>query len=207
MKVPNKDAKFPLENYKNLCFLKNIITNPNIIVGDYTYYDDFENVNNFEKNVKYHFDFIGDKLIIGKFCMIASDVQFIMNGANHLTKSISSFPFAIFGEDWKNAMDGKNYPTKGNTEIGNDVWIGFNSIIMPGVKIGDGAIIATNSTVTKNVEPYSIVGGNPAKEIKKRFSKEQIEKLLEIKWWNWEIEKITENVQNLTGENIENLKI
>lgn len=207
MKVPNKDAKFPLENYKNLCFLKNIITNPNIIVGDYTYYDDFETVNNFEKNVKYHFDFIGDKLIIGKFCMIASDVQFIMNGANHLTKSISSFPFAIFGEDWKNAMDGKNYPTKGNTEIGNDVWIGFNSIIMPGVKIGDGAIIATNSTVTKNVEPYSIVGGNPAKEIKKRFSKEQIEKLLEIKWWNWEIEKITENVQNLTGENIESLKI
>jgi virginiamycin A acetyltransferase len=207
MKVPNKDAKFPLENYKNLCFLKNIITNPNIIVGDYTYYDDFENVNNFEKNVKYHFDFIGDKLIIGKFCMIASDVQFIMNGANHLTKAISSFPFAIFGEDWKNAMDGKNYPTKGNTEIGNDVWIGFNSIIMPGVKIGDGAIIATNSTVTKNVEPYSIVGGNPAKEIKKRFSKEQIEKLLEIKWWNWEIEKITENVQNLTGENIESLKI
>lgn len=207
MKVPNKDAKFPLENYRNLCFLKNIITNPNIIVGDYTYYDDFENVNNFEKNVKYHFDFIGEKLIIGKFCMIASDVQFIMNGANHLTKSISSFPFAIFGEDWKNAMDGKNYPTKGNTEIGNDVWIGFNSIIMPGVKIGDGAIIATNSTVTKNVEPYSIVGGNPAKEIKKRFSKEQIEKLLEIKWWNWEIEKITENVQNLTGENIESLKI
>jgi virginiamycin A acetyltransferase len=207
MKVPNKDAKFPLKNYRNLCFLKNIITNPNIIVGDYTYYDDFENVNNFEKNVKYHFDFIGDKLIIGKFCMIAYDVQFIMNGANHLTKSISSFPFAIFGEDWKNAMDGKNYPTKGNTEIGNDVWIGFNSIIMPGVKIGDGAIIATNSTVTKNVEPYSIVGGNPAKEIKKRFSKEQIEKLLEIKWWNWEIEKITENVQNLTGENIESLKI
>jgi virginiamycin A acetyltransferase len=207
MKIPNKDIKFPLENYDKLCFLKNIIKNPNIIIGDYTYYDDFENVTNFEKNVKYHFEFIGDKLIIGKFCMIASDVKFIMNGANHLTKSISSFPFAIFGEDWKNAMDGKNYPTKGNTEIGNDVWIGFNSTIMPGIKIGDGAIIATNSTVTKNVEPYSIVGGNPAKEIKKRFTKEQIEKLLEIKWWNWEIEKITENVQNLTSENIESLKI
>ena len=207
MKIPNKDIKFPLENYDKLCFLKNVITNPNIIVGDYTYYDDFENVNNFEKNVKYHFEFIGDKLIIGKFCMIASDVKFIMNGANHLTKSISSFPFAIFGEDWKNAMDGKNYPTKGNTEIGNDVWIGFNSTIMPGIKIGDGAIIATNSTLTKNVEPYSIVGGNPAIEIKKRFTKEQIEKLLEIKWWNWEIEKITENVENLTSENIENLEI
>ncbi|CAM3852770.1 Putative acetyltransferase (Virginiamycin, streptogramin A, chloramphenicol) [Flavobacterium branchiophilum] len=206
MKIPNKDNKFPLENYDKLCFLKNIIKNPNIIIGDYTYYDDFENVTNFEKNVKYHFEFIGDKLIIGKFCMIASDVKFIMNGANHLTKSISSFPFAIFGEDWENAMDGKNYPTKGNTEIGNDVWIGFNSTIMPGIKIGDGAIIATNSTVTKNVEPYSIVGGNPAKEIKKRFTKEQIEKLLEIKWWNWNIEKITENIQNLTSENIDYLK-
>lgn len=205
MKVPNKDIKFPLENYDKLCFLKNIIKNPNIIIGDYTYYDDFENIYNFEKNVKYHFDFIGDKLIIGKFCMIASDVKFIMNGANHLTKSISSYPFAIFGEDWKDAMEGKQYPTKGNTEIGNDVWIGFNSTIMPGIKIGDGAIIATNSTVTKNVEPYSIVGGNPAKEIKKRFTKEQIEKLLEIKWWNWEIEKITKNVQNLTGENIDDL--
>ena len=206
MKAPNIDIKFPLENYDKLCFLKNIIKNSNIIIGDYTYYDDFENVKNFEKNVKYHFDFIGDKLIIGRFCMIASDVKFIMNGANHLTKSISSYPFAIFGEDWKDAMEGKQYPTKGDTEIGNDVWIGFNSTIMPGVKIGDGAIIATNSTVTKNVEPYSIVGGNPAKEIKKRFSKEQIEKLLEIKWWNWEIEKITKNVQNLTGENFEDLK-
>lgn len=169
MKVPNKDIKFPLENYEKLCFLKNIITNPNIIIGEYTYYDDFENVNNFVKNVKYHFDFIGDKLIIGKFCMIASDVKFIMNGANHLTKSISSFPFAIFGEDWKDAMNGKTYPNKGNTEIGNDVWIGYNATIMPGIKIGDGAIIASNSTVAKDVDPYSIVGGNPAKEIKKKI--------------------------------------
>lgn len=203
MKIPNKDIKFPLENYDKLCFLKNIIKNPNIIIGDYTYYDDFHNVDNFEKNVKYHFDFIGDKLIIGKFCMIASDVKFIMNGANHLTKSISSYPFAIFGKDWKDAMEGKQYPTKGNTEIGNDVWIGFNATIMPGIKIGDGAIIATNSHVTKNVEPYSIVGGNPAKEIKKRFAEEQIEKLLEIEWWNWDIDKITKNVHHLTGENLE----
>jgi virginiamycin A acetyltransferase len=174
---------------------------------DFTYYDDFENVQNFEKNVKYHFDFVGDKLIIGKFCMIASDVKFIMNGANHITESISSYPFAIFGEDWRNAMDGKNYPTKGDTVIGNDVWIGYNATIMPGIKIGDGAIIATNSTVTKDVEPYSIVGGNPAKEIKKRFSEVEIKKLLELKWWDWSIEKITENVQNLTAKNIDNLKI
>jgi virginiamycin A acetyltransferase len=205
MKGPDKNIKFPIENYEKLCFLKNIIKNPNIIVGDYTYYDDFENVNNFEKNVKYHFDFTGDKLIIGKFCMIASGVKFIMNGANHLTKSISTYPFAIFGQGWEKAMEGKTYPNKGDIIIGNDVWIGHNATIMGGVRIGDGAIIATNSTVVKDVEPYSIVGGNPAKEIKKRFPDNTIVKLLKLKWWDWSIEKITENIQNLTGSKIENL--
>ena len=205
MPAPNKDQEFPLPNYDRLCFLKNIIKNPNILVGDYTYYDDFETVDNFEKNVKYHFDFIGDQLLIGKFCMIASGVTFIMNGANHLSKSISSYPFAIFGEDWANAMDGKTYPTKGNTEIGNDVWLGYNASIMPGVKIGDGAIVASNSTVTSDVEPYTIVGGNPAKEIRKRFSETQIQQLLKLKWWDWNIERITENVEKLTSGNVENL--
>lgn len=205
MTVPNRDQILPLENFNRLCFLKNIIKNPNIIVGDYTYYDDFDNVENFEKNVKYHFDFNGDKLIIGKFCMIASGVSFIMNGANHLTDSISSYPFAIFGHEWENAMVGKTYPSKGDTIIGNDVWIGHNVTIMPGIQIGDGVILATNSTVTKNVEPYSIMGGNPAKLIKKRFSEQQIKWLLNTQWWNWDIEKITKNVHILTGKNIETL--
>lgn len=205
MTGPDKNMKFPLNNYDRLCFLKNIVKNPNIIVGDYTYYDDFENVENFEKNVKYHFDFVGDKLIIGKFCMIASDVKFIMNGANHLTNSLTTYPFAIFGNGWENAMDGKSYPKKGNINIGNDVWIGHNATIMAGVTIGDGAIIATNSTVIKDVEPYSIVGGNPAKEIKKRFSKEKIRKLLELRWWDWDIPKITQNLQYLTGNEINNI--
>jgi virginiamycin A acetyltransferase len=205
MKGPNKDIKFPIDKYDKLCFLKNIIKNPNIIVGDYTYYDDFENVENFEKNVKYHFAFVGDKLIIGKFCMIASDVKFIMNGANHLTNSLTAYPFAIFGNGWENAMEGKSYPQKGDINIGNDVWIGHNATIMAGVNIGDGAIIATNSTVTKDVEPYTIVGGNPAKEIRKRFSEDVISKLLELKWWNWDIEKITNNIQNLTDNKIEKL--
>lgn len=206
MKIPDKNEKFPLNNYDRLCFLKNIVKNPNIIVGDYTYYDDFETVENFEKNVKYLFDFTGDKLIIGKFCMIASDVTFIMNGANHLSKAITSYPFAIFGKDWANAMEGKQYPIKGNTIIGNDVWIGYGATIMPGVKVGDGAIIATKSVVTNDVAPYSIVGGNPAKEVRKRFSDEHIRQLLEISWWNWPIEKITSNVQHLTSNNIEKLK-
>ena len=206
MQAPNKDIAFPLKNYDRLCFLKNIIKNPNIIVGDYTYYDDFEDVHNFEKNVKYHFDFTGDQLIIGKFCMIASDVKFIMNGANHLSNAISTYPFAVFGNGWESAMEGKTYPNKGNIEIGNDVWIGYNATIMAGVKIGDGAIIATNSTVVSDVEPYSIVGGNPAKEIKKRFSPEIIERLLKLQWWNWDIEKITKNVQNLTDLDIDKLE-
>ncbi len=205
MTGPDKDEIFPLANYKRLCFLKNIIRNPNIIVGDYTYYDDFENPENFEKNVKYHFDFTGDKLRIGKFCMIASDVKFIMNGANHLTDSLSTYPFAIFENGWENAMDGKTYPKKGDINIGNDVWIGYNATIMAGVNVGDGAIIATNSTVTKDVLPFSIVGGNPAIRIKKRFSDDTIEKLLELKWWDWNIEKITKNVHNLTGNRIDKL--
>lgn len=203
---PDKHIKFPLANYDKLCFLKNVITNPNIIVGDYTYYDDFETVENFEKNVKYHFDFTGDKLIIGKFCMIASGVSFIMNGANHLTDAISTYPFAIFGNGWEKAMEGKSYPNKGNTVIGNDVWIGHNATIMSGVTIGDGAIIATNSTVVKDVAPYTVVGGNPASEIKKRFDEETIERLLHLKWWDWPIEKITKNLQNLTSNRINNLK-
>ncbi len=205
MNIPDKHLKFPLAHYDRLCFLKNIITRPNIIVGDYTYYDDFEDVHNFEKNVKYHFDFVGDKLIIGKFCMIASGATFIMNGANHVSNAITSYPFAIFGADWSQAMEGKHYPIKQDTLIGNDVWIGYKATIMPGIQVGDGAIIATNATVTKDVAPYSIVGGNPAREIRKRFTQEQIAKLLAIRWWDWEVEKITRHVQHLTGEDIDQL--
>ncbi len=195
MQAPKPTTTFPLPNYDRLCFLKNIITNPNIIVGDYTYYDDFEDVANFEKNVKYHFDFIGDKLIIGKFCQIASGATFIMNGGNHVTEGVSTFPFQIFGEGWSDAMDGKAYPTKGDTVIGNDVWVGHDATIMTGVNIGHGAIIASKAVVTKNVPPYAIVGGNPAKVVKMRFSESEIEKLLEMAWWDWPIEKVTENVK------------
>lgn len=199
MKIPDSNTIFPLPNYKNLCFLKNFVKNPNIIVGDYTYYDDFEDVSNFEKNVKYHFDFIGDQLIIGKFCMIASGATFIMNGGNHLTEATSAYPFAIFGGAWQDAMQGRSYPTKGNTVIGNDVWIGQGATIMPGVHIDDGAIIAAKAVITKNVAPYTIVGGNPAKPIKKRFTHEVIANLLKLKWWDWNIEKITRNVHKLTA--------
>lgn len=137
--------------------------------------------------------------------MIASDVKFIMNGANHLTEALTSHLFAIFGNGWEKAMEGKSYTPKGDIIIGNDVWIGYNATIMTGVTIGDGAIIATNSTVIKHIEPYSIVEGNPQTIIKKRFSEDTISKLLKLKWWDWSVDKITKNIQHLTGNKVEKL--
>jgi virginiamycin A acetyltransferase len=204
--IPNPNTIFPLNGYERLCFLKNIIKNPNIEVGDFTYYDDFENVENFEKNVRYHFDFTGDKLKIGKFCMIASDVTFIMNGANHLTEGLSSYPFAVFGGDWAGAMEGKIYPNRGDIVVGNDVWLGYKSVVMSGVTIGDGAIIGAYSVVTKDVPPYAIVGGNPAKIIRKRFLDSDIERLLTLAWWDWDFDRISRNVQHLTGSNLDALE-
>jgi len=180
---PDKNTIYPLAGYERLCFLKNIIKNPNIIVGDYTYYDDFEDVHNFEKNVKYHFDFTGDKLIIGKFCMIASDVKFIMNGANHLTDALSTYPFAIFGSGWEKAMEGRQYPYKGDLVIGNDVWIGREAMIMKGLSIGTGAIIGARSVVTRDVPAYAIVVGVPARIVKYRHTPETVARLLCSKWW------------------------
>lgn len=206
MNGPDKHTIFPLPNYDRLCFLKNIVKNPNIIVGDYTYYDDVETVEHFEQNVKYHFDFTGDKLIIGKFCMIAFGAKFIMNGGNHLTEAFSNYPFAIFGNGWEHAMEGKAYPYKGDLVVGNDVWIGHNATLMAGITVGDGAIIATNATVTRDVAPYTMVGGNPAREIRKRFSRQVIEWLLALQWWHWPVEKITEHVQVLTGKDVEALR-
>lgn len=206
MTGPEPSTAFPLKHHDKLCFLKNIIKAPNIIIGDYTYYDDFRSVENFRKNIKYLFDFNGDKLIIGKFCMIASDVQFIMNGANHLTNSISSYPFAIFGQGWGEAMEGKPYPAKGNTTIGNDVWLGYRAAILPGVNIGDGAIIGAYAVVTKDVPPYAIVAGNPAKVIRMRFKEDDIKRLLQIQWWNWPMEKITRHVQLLTNNDLDKLE-
>ena len=205
---PNPNTVYPMEGFTRIAFLKNIIKNPNIIVGDYTYYDDNDNnPEKFEKNVLYHYEFIGDKLIIGKFCAIASDVKFIMNGANHKMKAFTTYPFGIFRNGWEAGVSElKDLPYKGDTVIGNDVWIGYDSILMPGVKVGDGSIIAAKSLVTKDVPPYTIVGGNPAKAIRKRFSDEVIECLLKIKWWDWSVERITENIPVLCSDDIKLLK-
>ena len=188
-----------MEGFPQVGFLKNYITSINIEVGDYTYYDDPDGPENFEKNVLYHFDFIGDRLIIGKFCAIAKDVTFIMNGANHQTSGFSIYPFFIFGNGWEKFVPKSNdLPFKGNTEIGHDVWIGYNATIMPGVKIGSGAIIASKSVVTCDVPAYSVVGGNPAIVIKTRFDDKTINTLLDIAWWDWSNEKITAHLDAIT---------
>lgn len=206
---PNPDILYPIENIERICFLKNIIDNPQIIIGDYTYYDDPDDVNNFKNNVLYLVESLDDKLIIGKFCQIATGARFLMNTANHYMDGISTYPFKALGftsEKASNIPSTEIWPNKGNTVIGNDVWIGNSATFMPAVKIGDGAIIATNSVVTKNVEPYSIVGGNPAKLIRKRFDEEKINFLLELAWWDWSIEKIKENLSSIMNGNFESLR-
>ena len=185
---PDPNTRYPIPGVTRTCFLKNIITKPQIIVGDYTYYDDPEDVHHFEKNVLYLFAFSTDKLIIGKFCQLATGVRFITNGGNHPMDGVSTYPFKVFGHSWDDAP--LNVVSKGDTVIGNDVWIGNSVTIMQGITIGHGAIIGTNALVTKNVAPYTLVGGNPAQVIRKRFDDETIEFLLKLAWWDWPMDKI-----------------
>ncbi len=195
--------KHPMKGFPQICFIQNTVSNPNITVGDYTYYDDPEDSENFERNVLYHFPFIGDRLIIGKFCALASGVKFIMNGANHKLGGFSTYPFQIFGNGWeKITPQAEDLPYKGDTIIGNDVWIGYKAVVMPGVKVGDGAIIAATSVVTADVSPYTVVGGNPAKLIRQRFEDGVTQALLEIAWWNWDIKKITQNLERIVAADI-----
>jgi virginiamycin A acetyltransferase len=196
-----------MKGFPQICFIQNTVTNPNIIIGDYTYYDDPEDSEDFERNVLYHFPFIGDRLIIGKFCALARGIKFIMNGANHKLDGFSTYPFQIFGNGWeKIAPQTEGLPHKGDTVIGNDVWIGYEAVVMPGVQVGDGAVIAAKSVVVKDVLPYAIVGGNPAQCIRQRFEGDVIQALLEIAWWNWDVQKITRNLEKIVAADIEALR-
>lgn len=187
---PDPNALYPNETIRSLCYIKNAITRPNIVVGDYTYYAGGD-PERFEDHVTHHYEFLGDKLLIGKFCAIAKGIEFVMNGANHRMCSVTAYPFNIMGHGWEKAVPAPDdLPFKGDTVVGNDVWIGQNVTVMPGVHIGDGAIIAANSVVAKDVPAYHIAGGNPCEIIKKRFDDGLIAFLLDLKWWNWPAEKI-----------------
>jgi virginiamycin A acetyltransferase len=190
-----------------VCFIKNTVSNPNIVIGDYTYYDDPEDSEDFERNVLYHYPFLGDRLIIGKFCALAQGVKFIMNGANHKMTGFSTYPFSLFQAGWEEVIpDLSELPFKGNTVVGNDVWIGYEALIMPGVKIGDGAIIASKSVVSNDVPPYAVVGGNPARILKMRFPPELVNDLLALAWWDWPIDKISKNLRFLVSADAETLR-
>jgi virginiamycin A acetyltransferase len=202
---PLPETRHPIAGVTRTSFLKPFITRPNIIVGDYTYYDDPKGPEQFESNVLYHFDFIGDRLIIGRFCSIAADVRFIMNGGNHATDWLTTYPFPIFGRGWESAMP-ERWPMKGDTVVGNDVWLGYGALIMPGVEIGNGAIVASGAVVTRKVPAYAIAGGNPATVIRKRFNEGTIERLERIRWWDWDAEKITRNVRSICSSDVAGLE-
>ena len=209
MKQPGPDLNKAISNESNpsVCFIKNVVTRPNIIVGDYTYYDDDTGAERFEEHVTHHYEFLGDKLIVGKFCAIAKGVEFVMNGANHRMGSVTTYPFNIMGEGWEKATPTlTDLPFKGDTVVDNDVWIGTGVTVMPGVHIGDGAIIAARSVVTKDVAPFTIVGGNPARLIRKRFDDDLTDYLLRIKWWDWPPEKIFANLDALCSADLDRIR-
>lgn len=197
-KMADFEKLYPRTGDNQTIYLKNAVTNPAILVGDYTMYNDFVNdPAGFEKNnVLYHYPINHDRLIIGKFCSIACGAKFVFNSANHTLSSLSTYPFPLFFEEWglkkENVM--ASWDHKGDIVIGNDVWIGYEAVIMAGVTIGDGAIIGTRAVVTKDVPPYTIAGGVPAKAIRKRYSEEMIAALLELKWWDWPEDQIARNI-------------
>ena len=205
----DKSKIYPRTGDTQTVYLQSVITRPTIEVGDFTVYNDFVNdPRDFEKNnVLYHYPINNDRLIIGKFCSIACGAKFIFNSANHTLKSLSTYTFPLFFEEWDllKSEVASAWDNKGDIIVGNDVWIGYDAVIMAGVTIGDGAIIGTRAVVTKDVEPYSIVGGVPAKEIRKRFAPDVIERLMELQWWDWQKEQIQKAIPAIQSGDIETL--
>lgn len=208
MTGPNPNSLYPIKDYDKLVFLKNFVKASNIFIGDFTYFDDrrygpdmFE-----EYNVLYNYDFSKVKLIIGKFCAIAAETRFIMTG-DHKLDAISTYPFPIFGHGWETSFNVDDLPVKGDIIVGNDVWFGYDSLVMNGVTIGNGAIIAARAVVVKDVPAYSIVAGNPAKVVKMRFDDKTIERLQEIAWWNWNIEQINKHLKLICSLDVDKLEL
>ena len=208
--MASKDKIYPRTGDKETIYLKNVTNNPNIQIGDYTIYNDFvHDPREFLKNnVLYHYPINKDRLIIGKFCSIACGAKFLFNSANHKMASLSTYTFPLFFEEW--GLEKENvaqaWDQKGDIIIGNDVWIGYEAVILPGVTIGDGAVIGCRAVVTKDVPPYTIVGGVPAKPIRKRFDEETIKELQKIKWWDWTEEKIAGKIPAIQAGDLEELR-
>jgi len=195
---PDPTAVHPLPAHPRVVFLKPLITSPRISVGEYTYYDDPDDPTGFEhRNVLYGYG--PERLIIGKYCAIAAGTRFLMAGADHPTVGVSTFPFTIFGGEWaERTLDVVTaMPSRGDTVVGNDVWFGYRATVMPGVRIGDGAIVAAGAVVTADVPPYTIVGGNPARPIRRRFDDADVERLQRAAWWDWPVELVTRHARTI----------
>jgi len=203
--APSPDITYPLPHTKRVVFLKAHITRANISVGDFTYYDSPSHPERFQDdNVLHHYETQGDRLVIGKFCALAHGVTFVMNGANHRMDGISTFPFPIFGHKWAEYTDLlSDLPSRGDTRIGNDVWLGMDALVMPGVSIGDGAIIAARAVVSADVPPYTVVAGNPARVVRERFAHEDAQRLLKAAWWDWPVDTISAHIRTLMSGDIE----
>ena len=206
---PDPDALIPLPAAPGLVYLRRQAEGRvNVSAGRFSYFDGLpEGPNFFDANVLYHFDFVGDRLTIGDFCALARDVRFIMNGANHAMGGISTFPFNIFGGGWEDGFDPATWAEghRGDTVVGNDVWLGRDVTVLPGVTIGHGAIVATGTMVTRDVRPYAIVGGNPGVELRRRFDDATVERLLDIAWWDWPLERISRTLDAIRGADVARL--
>ena len=209
MAIPENQI-YPRTGDRQTVYLKNVVTDPNITVGDYTMYNDFVNdPRQFQRNnVLYHYPVNRDRLVIGKFCSIACGARFLFTSANHTMRSLSTYPFPLFYEEW--GLDKKNvadaWDNRGDIIIGNDVWIGYEAVILSGVTIGDGAVIGTRAVVTRDVPPYTIVGGGPARAIRKRFDDDTIAALRRLCWWDWPRERIARNIPAIQNGRIDLLR-
>ena len=209
MHGPDPADPHPVAGHERVGFLKPLVDHPQIEIGEYSYYDDPDGPERFvEACVGHLYPDLGDRLVIGRFCAIASGVRFIMNGANHAMTGLSTFPFNIFGNGWEKGFDVATITAglRGDTVIGNDVWLGERATILPGVSIGDGAIVASLSVVSRDVEPYAVVAGNPARVVRRRFDARTVERLLAVAWWHWPAEKITRNLDLIRGGDVEALE-
>jgi virginiamycin A acetyltransferase len=187
----------PVAGAKRVVFLKPLVTHPNVEVGEYTYYDDPDDPEAFERDAVLYAHG-PERLVIGRFCAIASGVRFVLPGANHADLGPSTFPFGIFGEGWADTMDlVMGAPSRGDTVVGHDVWLGYHALVLPGVTIGHGAVVAAGSVVPGDVPPYAVVAGNPARVVRRRYEDEDVERLLRAAWWNWPIELVTEHARTI----------
>lgn len=204
------DKLYPRTGDTQTIYLKNAVTDPSIQVGEYTMYNDFvHDPRDFQKNnVLYHYPVNHDRLVIGRFCSIACGAKFLFNSANHAMGSLSTYPFPLFFQEWglEKARVAEAWDNKGDIVVGSDVWIGYEAVILAGVTIGDGAVIGARAVVTKDVPPYTIVGGVPARAIRRRFPEETVEELLRLKWWDWPPERIAQNIPAIQAGRVDLLE-